>query len=177
MKGVLYKYKYNLAILEESIRDFKATNEKITEQVVSKMATPKNNLTIEYESVEKVKKVANDVLVDIKEMAIQNKGEKITFKFNLVNVQKEKRPVKGYVHVIALNKELDPPQFYVYPKQPIKDGIPVDYRHGYTFFIKNFKPIRGEHLLDTKTESPSSIKVLVYNKSGSLIFQKEFEVE
>lgn len=94
MKGVLYKYKYNLAILEESIRDFKATNEKITEQVVSKTAKPKNNLTIEYESVEKVKKVANDVLVDIKEMAIQNKGEKITFKFNLFNVQKEKNLLK-----------------------------------------------------------------------------------
>ena len=101
----------------------------------------------------------------------------MTVVFNLVNVHEDKKSVNGYVHMIAMNKESDPPQLWTYPKVALRNGIPIDYRRGQLFLIKRFKTIRGEYFFSSSKEFPSSMKVLVYDQSGKVILQKEFEVE
>ena len=97
--------------------------------------------------------------------------------FKLVNIHQDESPVSGYVHIIAINKDADPPQLWTYPKVALRDGFPVDYKRGQLFFIKRFKTIRGEYSLDSEAECLSSVKVVVYDHPGTLIFQKEFEVK
>ena len=115
--------------------------------------------------------------MDIKDLVIKKEREKLAISFRLVNMHKDKRPVGGYVHIIAVDKNSDPPLFLPYPGVVLKDGIPVDFKLGQPFFIKRFKTIRGKYLLDTGTESVSAMKVLIYNKSGTLVFQKEYDAE
>ena len=186
-KRILDRSKHHLALLENSIQDLKTQNKAPTESVSpaettdSKSAPPEvERKSIEKEEiqpVEKVESIPQEQFVDIKDLAIKKEGEKLTIRFKLVNMYKDKRSVDGYVHIIAFDKNSDPPLFLAFPEVALKDGIPVEFKRGQPFFIKRFKTIRGKYLLDTGTGSVSSIKVLIYNKSGTLVFQKEYDVE
>ena len=186
-KRILDRSKHHLALLENSIQDLKTQNKAPTESVSpaettdSKSAPPEvERKSIEKEEiqpVEKVESIPQEQFVDIKDLAIKKEGEKLTISFKLVNMYRDKRPVDGYVHIIAFDKNSDPPLFLAFPEVALKDGIPVEFKRGQPFFIKRFKTIRGKYLLDTGTGSVSSIKVLIYNKSGTLVFQKEYDVE
>jgi len=186
-KRILDRSKHHLALLENSIQDLKTQNKAPAESVSpaettdSKSAPPEvERKSIEKEEiqpVEKVESIPQEQFVDIKDLAIKNEGEKLTITFKLVNMYRDKRPVDGYVHIIAFDKNSDPPLFLAFPEVTLKDGIPVEFKRGQPFFIKRFKTIRGKYLLDTGTGSVSSIKVLIYNKSGTLVFQKEYDVE
>ena len=178
-KRTLDRSKHHLALLKESIQDI-GTQHKVPAESASPVETTDSKSApseVEREPVEKTESLPQEQFVDIKDLAIKKEGKKLTIRFKLVNVHKDKSPADGYVHIIAFDKNSDPPQFLTYPEVALKDGIPVDFKHGQPFFIKRFKTIIGKYLLDTGTESVSSMKVLVYNKSGTLIFQKEFEVE
>jgi len=186
-KRTLDRSKHHLALLKNTIQDLKtqrkapAESASPVETTDSKSAPPEaEKISIEKEEIQPVEKVESkpqEQFVDIKDLAIKKKGEKLTVRFKIVNMRKDKSPAEGYVHIIAFDKDSDPPQFLAYPEVALKNGIPVDFRHGNPFLIKRFKTIIGEYLLDTGTESVSSMKVLIYNKSGTLVLQKEYDVE
>jgi hypothetical protein len=44
------------------------------------------------------------------------------------------------------------------------------------FTIQRFKPIQGRFNLGQSLESPSSVRVLIYDQSGAILLLKEFEV-
>jgi hypothetical protein len=186
-KRTLDRSKHHLALLKNSIQDI-GIQRKVPAESVSPAETAdsqsapseverKSIEKKEIQPVEKVESIPQEQFVDIKDLAIKKEGKKLTIRFKLVNMYKDKRPIDGYVHIIAFGKNSDPPLFLAFPEVALKDGIPVEFKRGQPFFIKRFKTIRGKYLLDTGTGSVSSIKVLVYNKSGTVIFQKEFEVE
>ena len=186
-KRTLDRSKHRLAVLKNTIQDLKTQHKAPAESVSpaettdSKSAPPEvERKSIEKEEiqpVEKVESIPQEQFVDIKDLAIRKEGKKLTIRFNIVNMHKDKRPIDGYVHIIAFDKNSDSPLFLPYPEVALKDGIPVEFKRGQPFFIKRFKTIRGKYLLDTGTGSVSSIKVLIYNKSGTLVFQKEYDVE
>lgn len=186
-KRTLDRSKHHLALLKKSIQDIgtqhKAPAESVNpaETTDSQSAPPEvERKSIEKEEiqpVEKVESIPQEQFVDIKDLAIKKEGEKLTITFKLVNMHKDKRPVDGYVHIIAFDKSSDPPLFLAFSEVALKDGIPVEFKRGQPFFIKRFKTIRGRYLLDTGTGSVSSIKVLIYNKSGTLVFQKGYDIE
>jgi len=43
--------------------------------------------------------------------------------------------------------------------------------------VRNYRIIRGKYFLDSETETPSFLKILVYDESGKLILKKEFPIE
>jgi len=43
--------------------------------------------------------------------------------------------------------------------------------------VRNYRIIRGKYFLDSETETPSFLKILVYDESGKLILDKNFELK
>jgi hypothetical protein len=114
--------------------------------------------------------------VEIQDPAIQREEERLTVSFKIAKTDESEEPLRGYIHIIATDKEADPPQYWTYPKVELRDGLPIDYKRGLLFIIKHFRTIKGEYLLDSNTASPLLLKILVYNQTGQLMIQKEFEV-
>lgn len=115
-------------------------------------------------------------MVDVKDMDIRIEGSMMSVNFKLVNAQPGETAVGGYIHIIAIDKNTDPPGEWAYPKEKLENGVPLNFRRGQLFLIQRFKSIDGEFNLIPDSEPPSAIKVLVYDRSGMLILEKEFEV-
>jgi hypothetical protein len=117
----------------------------------------------------------SEMAVDVTDVVIQKEGYLLTIDFRLINLQRGKGPVQG-IHMIAKSDKTNSPQEWIYPRERITDGIPVNYRRGHFFRIQRFKQIKGRFNLLPNSETPTSIKVLIYNQAGESILEKEFEV-
>jgi len=181
-KNQLYKSKKHLVLLESHLYSKKTEIEEEEVKTPAGSEIQEKNTTLQAED-NPSKKVMEDSqrtpsdIVDIEDLEIKKGKNTFTVFFNLVNVNEKNKSVKGYVHIIAVNKKSDPPQLWTYPKVALQNGIPIDYKRGQLFLIKHFKTIRGEYFLDSGADIPSSIRILVYDQSGKMILEKEFEVE
>jgi hypothetical protein len=115
-------------------------------------------------------------VVDIRDIVIQKEGTRMTVNFKLVNLNPGENAVGGYVHIIARNMRSRPPLEWSYPDEELKKGVPTNYRRGKPFLIQRFKPMNAKFMAGTISEMPSAIRVLVYDQSGVLVLEKEFEV-
>jgi hypothetical protein len=173
--------KKHLALLEGAIHDRVNANEQQNKNSLPGSAPREVPETpVEPAPVEKVEKAPEEPKfdrVDIKELNIHREDSTLKVNFKLINAHHEEDPVSGYIHIIAMNKESEPPQLLSYPKVALRNGVPLNYKRGQLFFIKRFKTIRGAYALNSEAEIPSVLKVLVYDEPGTLIFKKEFEVK
>lgn len=115
-------------------------------------------------------------VVDIKDMVIQKQESRMTVDFKLVNTRPGENVVAGYLHIIAMGKDPNPPPEWTHPKEKIQNGLPLNFRRGQLFLIQRYKPIHSKFSLISTSEPPTAVKVLVYDRSGVLILEKEFEV-
>lgn len=115
-------------------------------------------------------------VVDVKDMVIRREESRVTVDFKLVNTRPGEKVVRGYLHIIAMGENADPPPEWTYPKERIENGFPWNFRRGHLFLIKSFKPIHRKFDLLSDSEYPTAVKVLVYDRAGMLILKKEFEV-
>jgi hypothetical protein len=174
--------KQHLILLEKAVYEMSAASleEPAKAAVPADEPTKKTKPEVGAASDEKIEKVSQATshdIVDIRDLEVQRKETMVKVNFKLVNIQQVDAPASGYVHIIAVNKDADPPQLRTYPKVALKKGLPVDYKRGQLFFIKRFKTIRGEYSINSEDEFPSTVKVVVYDHPGTLIFQKEFDVK
>jgi hypothetical protein len=114
--------------------------------------------------------------VDIKDMIIQKEGPRMSVEFKLVNMNPGETAVGGYIHLIAMGSDPNPPPEWTFPRVRLEEGIPVNFRRGQLFLIQRFKPVHGRFYLTPTSEPPTALRVLVYDQSGLLILEKEFEV-
>ena len=119
----------------------------------------------------------NAGIVDIEDMVISREDSALEIEFRLVNTTQGEEAVGGYVHIIAEQGEGDNPQLRTFPYEELVNGFPQNYRRGQLFLIKWFKPIQGRFDLSPGSDTPSSIRILVYDRSGILILEDEFEVQ
>jgi cell division protein FtsB len=177
-KKELYRSKQHLALLESHIYPQETDiEEEVKPPADTEVQEENTELSTGDSFSEIITEDSRKTLVDIQDLEIKRDKNKLTVFFNLVNMHEGDESANGYVHIIAMNKESDPPQLWTYPKVALRNGLPIDYKRGQLFLIKRFKTIRGEYFFSTSTELPSSIKVLVYDQSGKILLQKEFEVE
>ena len=115
-------------------------------------------------------------VVDIKDVDIKKEGSELTVNFRVVNLRELDNPIGGYIHMIAVGKDGYSPSTWTFPNEELRDGVPIDFRRGQLFLIQRYKPIEGNFYLSTNADPPSTIKVLVYNQTGILLLEKEFEV-
>jgi hypothetical protein len=118
----------------------------------------------------------NAGIVHIEDMVIAKEGSRLEIEFRLVKTEQGEEAVGGYVHIIAKEGGPDTPQLRTFPYEELVDGLPENYRRGQLFLIKWFKPIEGRFDLRPESDPPSSIRILVYDRSGALILEDEYEV-
>ena len=100
----------------------------------------------------------------------------MTVDFRLTNLDPAEKAVGGYVHTLINIEGGNPPRLMIFPKQELKAGLPVNYRRGQAFLIQRFRPIRAGFDLTDTPQSPSSIRILVYEQSGKLVLNRAFEI-
>jgi len=115
--------------------------------------------------------------VTIKRLITKRIGGRLSVKFRLVKTQPGRRQLSGYVFIIAENSRSNPPQLWTHPKVALKDGVPIDYKRGQSFKVRNYRIIRGKFFLDPDTETPSLLTILAYDTSGETILKKVFTIE
>jgi hypothetical protein len=114
--------------------------------------------------------------VDVMDVVIQKEGASMSVNLKLVNTQPGEGAVGGFVHLIAVDKKSNPTKEWPYPQEKLEKGMPSNYRRGQIFLIHKFKQMNVRFQLGSPSESPSAIKVLVYDQSGEILLQKEMEV-
>ena len=115
--------------------------------------------------------------LSIEDLGIQKQGSRMLVSFKLVNLQPAAdSTVGGYLHILARGKPPDPPKEWAYPQGKTVNGFPENYRNGQVFAIQRFRPIQGRFNLGQSLESPSLVRVLIYDPSGAILLQKDFEV-
>lgn len=115
-------------------------------------------------------------LVDVTDMVIQKEGGSMSINLKLINIQPGEGAVGGYIHLIAMDKRSNPPKEWPYPQEKLEKSMPLNYRKGQIFLIQKFKQMNVRFQLGNHSESPSAIKVLVYDQAGEILLQKEMDV-
>ena len=176
----IHRNKQHMAILEEYIRNIENPEKRKTSPGTNifsqqKRAEPEPVRITEKPSHRSMEEPSTPV-VDIKDVAIRKEGSEMKVNFKVVNLRELDNPIGGYIHLIAVGKDGYSPSAWTFPHEQLRDGVPVDFRRGQLFLIQRFKPIQGNFYISSAVDPPSSIKVLVYNQTGTLLLEREFEV-
>ena len=111
-------------------------------------------------------------IVDIEDLRIRRDGPTVDVTFRIVNRQSDEEPIGGYIFVLTSVEDSDQSEVWVYPKSPLRDGVPVDYRKGHRFLIQRFKTVNSKYTLSKLVSKPLVLRILVYDRDGTLILQK-----
>jgi len=153
----LERSKQHIALLDDYIKEEKAQS-------------PEPMSTVDYTESSFPK------LVDIDEIKVKRDGSKININFRIINRQSNEEPIGGYIFVLASVKDSDQSEVWVYPNSSLKDGLPANYKNGQRFLIQRFKSISSKYTLSKSTNKPLILKILVYDRNGTLILKKVVEV-
>ena len=170
-RKALVRSNQHAAFLQDYVRHLEQTSEQVMES-----SRPEKPAAKRAESGPGEKAPRGQEVVNIEELAIQKQGSRMLVSFRLVNLQPGDSTVGGYLHIMARGKQSDSPKEWAYPQGKVVNGFPENYRNGQVFTIQRFKPIQGRFNLGQSLESPSSVRVLIYDQSGAIILQKDFEV-
>lgn len=116
-------------------------------------------------------------VLDVQRFTARKKGLDLKIRFRLVNIDPDNRAIRGYVVMIGINTQSDPPLYCTYPKLALKKGVPVNFEDGEYFKIRNYRTIRGRYSLEPGTSAPGFIKILAYDEAGRLIMKKEMPLD
>jgi hypothetical protein len=115
--------------------------------------------------------------VAIQDFAVKFENTRMTVSFKLVNTSLNQGPLRGYIHMITLDRNSEPPLIQSFPHETLEKGIPVSYKRGQLFRIKNFMTIRGKFFLSGTKQPPASLRVLIYDHEGLLLLDKAFDLK
>ena len=178
-KKTLYRARQRLKLLEDHIGNSQGKQGKQTESLEPGDINPVPAKPVIQEETFGSPDEADPVepVVEIRNLTTKRRGEGLSVTFRLVKTMPDRNQVKGYIFMIAANSESDPPQLWTHPRAALKNGEPINYKRGQFFKVRNYRIIRGKYFLDSETETPSVLKILVYDESGELILKKEFSIE
>ncbi|MFH1480395.1 MAG: hypothetical protein ABIG67_03955 [Pseudomonadota bacterium] len=172
----LDRYEKHIALLENFINYSEERKEEEESGKSEEIKGAGGKQSPEQRALEKDEKRGTTRVVEIREMSIQKRGSTITILFKLHNNQPDDDPASGYIHIVAMDNRTDPMKVWVYPKEELQNGLPINIQRGKPFLIKRFKPIKADVHLKQASEIPTAIKVLIYDRSGILLLEENFEV-
>ena len=112
----------------------------------------------------------------IEDMEISSQDNSLQATFKLARSSPGGSPVRGYLFVLAVDRATDPPRIWSSPKAVIENGMPVNPEKGQAFKIRNFRRIRARWTFKSVENIPSDLKILAYDKSGSLLFAEDYQL-
>ena len=158
-----------IAVLQDYIVSLESPPAVPSEEVSSASSTKPE------EPVETELAAATDA-VDLREIMIRKEPDGLTVRFNLTKISPGETPISGYIHLIAEDKESEPPRRWIYPYEELEDGIPVNHRHGLSFRIQRFRPVNVKFQMDPYRDQPSTVRILVYDRLGAELLDREFKI-
>jgi hypothetical protein len=116
-------------------------------------------------------------IADVEKFELTQKEGSVTVSFNLVNSVHGEEPLSGYIHIIATGSVNGKSWWKIYPRGEVENDFPVSYRAGHPFIIQRFKPVQGSFEYRQEEGPPDSIRIVVYDSEGRLIYNSSFEVD
>lgn len=179
-KKMIFRYRQQVAMLREHIQTDKAEPPVTSIKEIARTrepapAVPQESTEDPSTSEETVRTILPPA-ADIKDLAIYQDGEILKMTFKIVNL-KDVGSLDGYAFVVALDPAHSPDGLWAHPQAVLQGGIPVDYRNGLRFVIRNFKSITMTHGLGPEGELPRILRILVYDRSGNLLRKEDMEVK
>lgn len=172
------KAERRIAILEDYIADIENRLKEKGERILQQNLQPEKEANEEKgeEEIAPPPQASPNRVAEIQDLVIRKEASRMSVDFRLVNLSPNDEAIGGYVHIIALNRETEPPQQLSYPYVDLKNGMPVNYKRGQPFLIQRFKPMQARFNLTLISIPPSVIHILVYDHEGALLLNEEFEV-
>ena len=175
----LWNADQRLTLLNTLIEDMKRPEIKksnsVTEAPKEVVDEPRaRNTTVPKENNKETKVEGSKV--DVRDMVITGTEARIDINFKLVNANPGADAVEGYIHLMVMADGEQIPADWIYPKRKFENGFPVDYKRGLPFFIERFKPYKHEFQLESGQPTPTKVRILVYDKSGSIILDEDFGI-
>jgi len=133
----------------------------------------------EIESVKNITTSSRDRIsgnVEIRDLIFRKADTDLSLDFKLANSKSEENAAGGYIHIIAMDINKACPETWNSSRNRLFNCSPVNYKHGRPFLIQRFKSYHENFKLNSDSELPSFIKILVYDQSGQIILEKEFQV-
>ena len=112
----------------------------------------------------------------IKNVIILKKDNTLKINFHLFNLSKTKK-IKCYLHLIAFGKDTQTIRYLSDPAKKLHNGAPKDYKLSQTTVVRKYIVITREFPCKDIDTLINRLKVIIYNQSGSLILEKEFEIK
>ncbi|MCG6877744.1 MAG: hypothetical protein LJE96_01090 [Deltaproteobacteria bacterium] len=178
-RKALYQAKQRLKFLENYIDPSKIPEEGTKETQNPEAAPGQNKTSISSDG--KFSKASESALEKsifvIQDMEINSRDNSLSTTFKLARSSPGGSPVRGYLFVLAVDRSTDPPRIWSSPKAVIENGIPVNPQKGQAFKIRNFRRIRARWTFESVGNLPSDLKILVYDKSESLLFAENYQLK
>ncbi len=170
-------------IPEVSVPDAKKTERTVPKKIEEKTddgtirnETPETETSGEAENQDAIPKGAVDDSMEIKDIQFKRTDSDLTLDFKLTNMRAEQKAAEGFIHIIVMDKDRQCPPEWNSAYNKLSDGVPVDFKHGQEFLIQRFRPYQRQYKPDPDSELPSFIRIIVYDRSGQQILEKEFSV-
>lgn len=116
-------------------------------------------------------------IVTVKGLKINRRGANLSVTFKLTRSGPGRSSIRGYVFIIALDRSTDPPRFWPSSKAVFKNGVPVNFKKGRSYKIRNFRRIRARWSFESPEKTPSEIRILAYDRGGNLLLKEDFHLE
>ena len=115
-------------------------------------------------------------IVEIWDLTFKNIDRELVLDFKLANIRTEDNAAEGYIHIIAMDVNKECPETWNNSSAKLTGCIPVNYRNEFPFSIQRFKSYHKTFKLNSESELPSFITILVYDRSGHILLEKELPV-
>ena len=182
----LLQTKQHVAILEDYIKGEQDTREAGV--AVVKNEKDENKKEEKEEKEEIIEKIAEEVygdkegedkqqVVAIEDPVIRADAPGISLDFKLVNKGHGENAMEGFIHIIAMDRDNNIPDEWSYHNDRMRNGLPVNFQRGQPFLIQRFKPYHRKFNPNSASQLPAAIRIIVYDRSGTLLLQKVFEVK
>lgn len=97
-------------------------------------------------------------------------GQKINFRFNIVNLSKEGQKLSGHIFVIMR----DDFGIYFHPNNVFEDNdVKINFNRGESFATTKFRPVEANFPRPSQS-SKFVFKVIIFSRTGSLIHKQVF---
>ena len=131
---------------------------------------------VETEKQPEASKQTAENSVEIRDIVFRRVDSDLILDFKLANRVADEGPAEGYIHIIVMDKNKECPEEWNYLHNKLSNCFPLDYRQGQQFLIQNFRSYQRQFKISPDSELPSFIRILVYDRSGQKILEKEFPV-
>jgi hypothetical protein len=178
-RKALYQAKQRLKFLENYIDPSKIPSGSPENATNSKLLSGENGTSISRKN--EIPAVSGSgmqkSIVGIKGLKINRRGANLSVTFKLTRSGPGRSSIRGYIFIIAVDRSTDPPRFWPSSKAALENGIPLNFKKGQSYKIRNFRLIRARWSFGSAEKTPSEIRIMAYDRAGTLLLKETFRLE